>query len=145
MRRGGAYLPVMCYSQPASWRRCPPTPNGTEFVNSIVSALFNSIEVTVRHEAIRHPQAQGPVERFNRTLLTLIRKILHVKDDGKTALVLQFFHYRVRPHVATKISPSEAMHSWSPGNLVVKNAMTEQMSKSVWVGKLKYKSARFVD
>ena len=42
--------------------------NGSEF-NSIVTTLYDAFGVSVRHGAVRHPQSQGGVERFNRTLL----------------------------------------------------------------------------
>ena len=118
--------------------------NGTEFVNAIVSALFKSFGVTVQRGAVRHPQSQGSVERFNRTLLTIIRKTLEDDDDWETALELLLFHYRSRPHTATKISPMEAMHGWQPHRLLIEQDSTE-LSDSAWVDKLQRKSARLRD
>ena len=82
--------------------------NGTEFRNAVTHALFEAFEVKVQHGAVRHPQSQGAVERFNRTLLTIIRKTLDGGDDWETALDFLLFHYRVRPHGVTKISPMQA-------------------------------------
>ena len=119
--------------------------NGTEFVNAIVSALFKAFGVKVQHGAVRHPQSQGSVERFNRTLLTLIRKKLDGSDDWKAELDLLLFHYRVRPHGATRISPAEAMYGWGPRNLLVRDDKPEEPSQSAWVDRLRQKSVEIAD
>ena len=79
--------------------------NGSEFRNALTHALFEAFGVVVQHGAVRHPQSQGSVERFNKTLLTIIRKTLDGADDWEDALDLLLFHYRIRPHSATKVSP----------------------------------------
>ena len=40
--------------------------NGSEFRNALTHALFEAFGVVVQHGAVRHPQSQGSVERFNR-------------------------------------------------------------------------------
>ena len=65
--------------------------NGTEFSNAIVESLFQVFGTTVRTGAVRHPQSQGAAERFNRTLLTLIRKTLANSADWKQELKLLLF------------------------------------------------------
>ena len=60
--------------------------NGSEFINAIINAVFEAFGMQVRHGAVRHPQSQGAVERFNRTLLTLNRKTLDDADDWLSAI-----------------------------------------------------------
>ena len=98
------------------------------------------------HGAVRYSQSQGSVERFNRTLLTLICKVLDAEDDWQSALGLMLYHYRVRPHSVTKISPFEAMMGWAPGGLLTEPAAGDHaMSLSAWVDQLSLRSARVRD
>ncbi|XP_065190714.1 uncharacterized protein LOC135821644 [Sycon ciliatum] len=136
-----AFLSICARWGPPEIVRCD---NGTEFVNAIMSALFAAFGVRVQHGAVRHPQSQGTVERFNPTLLTLIRKVLEEEDDWKAALDLLLFKYRVRPHSVTRISPAEAMYGWKPKRLVVEKSGSE-LSESAWVDKLKMQTARVWD
>ena len=100
----------------------------------------------MRHGAVRHPQSQGSVERFNRTLLTLIHKVLDPEDDWQSALGLMLYHYRVRPHSVTKISPFEAMMGWAPGGLLTEPAAGDHaMLLSAWVDQLSLRSAHVCD
>ncbi|XP_065189616.1 uncharacterized protein LOC135820229 [Sycon ciliatum] len=55
--------------------------NGTEFQNAVVRALFIQFGVRVKTGAVRHPQSQGCVERMNRTIITLMRKVLDETAD----------------------------------------------------------------
>ena len=55
--------------------------NGSELVNHMTTALYEAFGVRVLRGAVRHPQSQGAAERFNRTLLTLIRKTVAESDD----------------------------------------------------------------
>lgn len=126
----------------------PPTvvrsDNGSEFVNAVMTAVFEAFGVHVRHGAVRHPQSQGMVERFNRTLLTLIRKTLEDAEDWKSALDMLVYFYRIRPHASTKLSPMEAMVGWEPGNLLVQRTIDEP-SLSAWVDRQKKQAARIRD
>ena len=65
--------------------------NGTELVNHLTSALYDAFGVRVLRGTVRHPQSQGAVERFNRTLLTLIRKTESQCDDWLSALNMMLF------------------------------------------------------
>ena len=118
--------------------------NGTEFVNSVVGALFRLFGVRVQHGAVRHPQSQGGVERANRTLLTLIRKTTEESDDWKSAIEILVYNYRIRPHSSTRISPMEAMFGWTPRSLLVEKPVAE-VSLSAWVDKLRRRMAQVRD
>ena len=126
---------------PPSVIRCD---NGTEFVNCVVSSLLLIFGVHVRHGAVRHPQSQGGAERFNRTLLGLIRKVVEYSSDWQTELSMLLYYYRVRPHSATGISPCAAMMGWEPRNLLVERE-EEVLSLSSWVESLAEKTARVRD
>ena len=91
--------------------------------------------------AVHHPQSQGSAERFNPTLLGLIRK---VQDDSHTHtskedLEMLLRSYRIRPHGATGISPMEAMVGWK-SDIVVQNE--DACEFNAWCSQLKERSAR---
>ena len=114
--------------------------NGTEFRNAVVEALFDAFGVEVAHGAVRHPRSQGAVERFNQTLLSLIRKVLDSSDDCQLDLDMLLFYYRSRPHSSIGISPMRAMYGWSPRGLVVDRPRPQHDIGS-WVADLHRRSA----
>ena len=114
--------------------------NETEFRNAVVEALFDAFGVEVAHGAMRHPLSQVAVERFNQTLLTLIRKVSHATDDWQLDLDMLLFYYRSRPHSSTGISPMRAMYGWSPRGLVV-DRPSPQYDIGLWVADLDRLSA----
>ncbi|XP_065185766.1 uncharacterized protein LOC135816500 [Sycon ciliatum] len=92
--------------------------NGTEFSNAIVQSVFQVFGVRVKTGAVRHPQSQGAAERYNRTLLTLIRKVLDESSDWMDDLQMLVHFYRSRPHSVTGMSPMMAMVGWDPPVLI---------------------------
>ena len=93
--------------------------NGSEFSNALVKSLFDAFGITVKTGAVRHPQSQGSAERFNRTLLTMIRKLGEDTTDWVPDLPVLLHHYRTRPHRATSITPMMAMLGWQPKTIVL--------------------------
>ena len=118
--------------------------NGHEFRNAIVSSLLDVFGVCVRTGAVRHPQSQGGAERFNRTILTLIRKVLDTAADWLAELEILLFFYRTRPHSELKISPMRAMFGWEPRALFV-DGIPSTLSSSLWVDGVCDKAARVHD
>ena len=118
--------------------------NGTELINAITTSLYAAFGVKVNCGAARHPQSQGGVERFNQTLLTLIRKTMSTAQDWMRELDLLLFYYRVRPHSATGISPFQAMNGWMPRKLIVPRAQGE-LSLSAWTDQLVSQAALIRD
>jgi len=118
--------------------------NGTEFSNAIVDALMKQFNVTVKTGAVRHPQSQGGVERVNRTLLTLMRKVLDEASDWRAELDLLLHYYHGRPHSTTGVSPMMAMNGWQSRDLIMEtNQQACRMSE--WVTRLGERAARVRD
>ena len=128
-------------------KRGPPdvvrVDNGTEFANAIVESLLETFGVRVRTGAVRHPQSQGSAERFNRTLLTMIQKVIEDSSTWKADLDVLLFYYRNRPHSSTGFAPIEAMIGWKPNQLVQSSKPTVPLS--AWVQKLTMITARIRD
>ena len=123
-----AFLKVCLRWGPPRVVRCD---NGTEFMNHVVSSLFDMFGAVVRTGAVRHPQSQGQVERFNRTLLVMIRKVLDGSSDWLTDLDVLLYFYRNRSHGLLKITPMEAMTGWSSRSLPVEHPVPGD--SAVWV------------
>ena len=84
--------------------------NGSEFANAIVVSVFGMFVARVSTGAVRHPQSQGGAERFNRTLLGLIRKVCDESGaDWKDDLDVLVHLYRTRPHNTTGNPPMQAI------------------------------------
>ncbi|XP_065196502.1 uncharacterized protein LOC135827994 [Sycon ciliatum] len=118
--------------------------NGSEFKNAVVRALFARFGVRVKTGAVRHPQSQGGVERANRTIITLMRKVLTEAADWKTELDLLLYYYRTRPHTTTAIPPMLAMCSWQPRQLIIEAEEPEALL-SEWVDRVGETAARVRD
>lgn len=118
--------------------------NGTEFANAVVESIFKLFGVRVRTGAVRHPQSQGSAERFNRSILGLIRKCIDSAVDWKEDLEVLLYHYRSRPHSTIGIAPVVAMVGWQPRQLIVDKA-EEACSMSAWAASLSERCARIRD
>ena len=112
--------------------------------NAIVASLFQVFGTTVRTGAIRHSQSQGAAERFNRTLLILIRKTLANSADRKQDLKLLLYYYNTRPHGSTNLPPMETMFGWQPRSFIVNSPDTDLLL-SEWVIRLSKRSAAIRD
>ena len=111
-----AFIEICTRFGPPRVIRCD---NGSEFRNHIVESLFHVFGVSVSHGAVRHPQSQGGGERFNQTLLTLIRKAVDVGNDWEAELQMLLFFYRTRPHSVPGLSAMTAMFGWNTRDLTI--------------------------
>ena len=79
------------------------TDNGGEFTATVVTSFINSIGTDTVRGAPYHPQSQGQIERFNRTLKSKLRKFLG--ETNRTYindLENIVFQYNTTEHCATK-------------------------------------------
>ena len=117
---------------------------GPSLPTAIVESLLETFGVHVRTGAVRHPQSQGSAERFNRTLLTMIRKVIEDSSTWKADLDFLLFYYRNRPHSSTGFAPIEAMIGWKPNQVVVQSSKPT-VPLSAWVQELTMRTARIRD
>lgn len=93
---------------------CPKvllTDRGTHFVNEMLDSLC--IELGVKHKlsTAYHPQTNGLVERFNRTLCEALAKYANEhKDDWDVYLTSVLFAYRTKRHDTTRHEPFYLMY-----------------------------------
>jgi len=88
---------------------CPKvllTDRGTHFVNELLDALCQQLGTKHSLSTAYHPQTNGLVERFNRTLCEALAKYANEeKDDWDLYIPSVLFAYRNMKHNTTKFEP----------------------------------------
>ena len=87
------------------------TDQGTNFTSHLLAELYNMLHVRPIRTTPYHPQTDGLVERFNRTLKMMLRKTA-VKEgvDWDVMLPYLLFAYREVPQASTGFSPFELLY-----------------------------------
>ncbi len=91
------------------------TDQGTAFVSRTIRELYELLGIKSVRTNVFHPQMDGLVERFNRTLKTMIRKFVH--EDAKNWdkwLEPLLFAVREVPQASTGFSPFELLYGRQP-------------------------------
>lgn len=83
------------------------TDNGKEFINRNVHEILNYYTIKRVTGRPYHPQSQGQIERFNRTLKSRLRKSMQTGNFNYLKQLNKIvYNYNNSPHRATKIKPS---------------------------------------
>ncbi len=106
---------------------------GTAFMSRTLSGLYELLGIKSIHTSVYHPQTDGLVERFNRTLKFMVRKF--VKEDAKNWdkwLEPLLFAVREVPQASTGFSPFELLYGRQPRGVldVIKESWEEGPSNS---------------
>ena len=78
---------------------------GTHFVNKIVDNLCENFKIKHQLSSPYHPQTNGLVERFNRTLTETLAKLSEETDQWDLQLSAALFAYRTNKNSTTKMTP----------------------------------------
>lgn len=87
------------------------TDQGTNFTSKLLAELYRLLQVKAVRTSPYHPQTDGLVEQFNRTLKNMLRKT--VTDEGKDwdrLLPYVLFAYWEVPQSSTGFSPFELLY-----------------------------------
>ena len=88
---------------------------GREFVNEVCKRLHDLTGVEQRVTSAHHPQANGLVERQNRTIKNSLVKVLEDNPEMWPEIIEGIlFAHRVSRHSSTKYSPFMLMYSREP-------------------------------
>ena len=82
---------------------------GANFESTILRQTLDAFGVRKSRTTAYHPQGDGMVERFNRTLLQMLRSYTSQRSDWEQYLPLVLFAYRSATHPSTGFSPFELM------------------------------------
>jgi hypothetical protein len=78
---------------------------GTHFRNELVDGLCEKFEIKHKLSSPYHPQTNGLVERFNRTLCEALAKIVEKENEWDKYIRSVLFAYRTIKHNTTKRTP----------------------------------------
>jgi Integrase zinc binding domain/Integrase core domain len=113
----GKRVAEFIYQTIISRHGCPKqiiSDRGTHFRNEIVQALLKKFEIQHLLSTPYHPQTNGLVERFNRTLCESLAKITEGKEDWDTHISSVLFAYRTSKQASTKMTPFYLVYGRHP-------------------------------
>ena len=103
---------------------------GAEFQSDLISEIGRLVEVKQTCTAPCRPQSDGLVERFNRTLISMLSKLCSgQKDDWDTHLPYVMYAYQASVHESTGCSPNLLMLGWEatlPADLMYGNPQPDK-------------------
>jgi hypothetical protein len=82
---------------------------GRNFEGQVMSAVCELLDINKTRTTPYHPQSDGMVERFNRSLLDGLSKVLHKERHWDRLVPLICMQYRASVHKATGCTPSLLM------------------------------------
>uniref|UniRef100_A0A803JM67 Gypsy retrotransposon integrase-like protein 1 n=1 Tax=Xenopus tropicalis TaxID=8364 RepID=A0A803JM67_XENTR len=104
------------------------TDQGTPFMSRVMKELCRLFKVVQLRTSVYHPQTDGLVERFNKTLKSMLKKV--VDKDGKNwDYLLPYLMFAIRevPQSSTGYSPFELLYGRHPRGLL-------DIAKETWEG-----------
>ena len=85
--------------------------NGKEFINSDVQNLLQHLDIKHHRTTVYHPQSNGKIERFHRSLKNILRKLMHANStQWEYELPAALTAYRNTIHTSTGHSPFQALY-----------------------------------
>ena len=87
---------------------------GRNFESTLFHQVLEAFGIHKCRTTAYHPQGDGMVERFNRSLLQLLRCYVDTEDDWERCLPLVLYAYRTAQHSSTGVSPFQLMFGRSP-------------------------------
>lgn len=84
---------------------------GREFINQVIDKLLEKLQVHHRISSPYHPQTNGQRERDNRTLKSILCKLVNDECDNWDDLIPgALFAYHTSVHKSTRVTPFEVMY-----------------------------------
>ena len=95
------------------------TDQGTPFMSKVMRDLAGLLKIKQLRTSVYHPQTDGLVERFNRTLKSMLKKVMEA--DGRNwdqLLPYLMFSIREVPQASTGFSPFELLYGRRPRGML---------------------------
>ena len=89
---------------------------GRNFESTIFTEVLKAFGVSKSRTTPYHPQGDGMVERFNRTLLQLLRTYVSSNSDWEVYLLHVLYAYRTSCHTTTGAPPYLLLYGRNPPN-----------------------------
>ena len=94
---------------------CIHSDQGTNLCSEVIQTICKLLGMGRSRTSAYHPQGNGQVERFNRTVEAMVAK--SVKENQRNwdvCLLKVLFAYRTAVHEATGFTPFHLMFGWTP-------------------------------
>lgn len=90
------------------------TDNGPQFISREFKEFLHDRAIRLSHSSVYYPQANGQVERFNRTLKNYVQVCLLERQPLRQAVTEYLGVYRCTPHATTGVAPAVLLHGRMP-------------------------------
>ena len=87
---------------------------GRNFESTLFHQVLQAFGIHKTQTTAYHPRGDGMVERFNCSLLQLLRCYIDTEDDWECYLPLVLYAYRTAQHSSTGVSPFQLMFGRPP-------------------------------
>ena len=87
---------------------------GQNFESTVLKQTLEAFDICKSRTTTYHPQGDGLVERFNCSLLQLLRSFVQSESDWERYLPLVLYAYRTSKHASTGVSPFQLMFGRHP-------------------------------
>jgi transposase InsO family protein len=91
---------------------------GPSFMSSVLREVLDIVGCQIIYTSAFHPQTDGMIERFNRTLCEDLAKMVLHDERWDELIRLACFQYNTSVHSCTGFSPYRAMYSRDPFSLL---------------------------
>jgi hypothetical protein len=92
---------------------------GQNFESTVFHQTLKAFGVEKSRTTAYHPEGDGMVERFNRSLLQLLRTYVEKEEEWESHLPLALYAYRTAVHSSTRVSPFMLMYGREPSSGVL--------------------------
>jgi transposase InsO family protein len=103
------------------------TDNGPQFAAKFFQAVFAELRVKKLFTSAYHPQTNGQMERYNRTILAALRSYVSKREDNWddfTSAVTYAYNYRV--HSSLGVAPFELVLSRPPVSVAIESRLRDE-------------------
>ena len=87
---------------------------GRNFESLLLKETLKAFGTNKSHTTAYHPRGDGLVERFNHSLLQMLRSYVETKEEWEKYLPLVLYTYRTAVHSSTGFTPFELMYGRRP-------------------------------
>ena len=88
--------------------------NGSQFVGRCFTKWLRDKGIQQVRSTPYHPQGNGVIERFHRTLNAIVSKTAECKGNWVKVIPMALYFIRCTPSATTGVSPFLATHGWEP-------------------------------
>ncbi|KII69983.1 Retrovirus-related Pol polyprotein [Thelohanellus kitauei] len=112
------------------------TDMGMQFQSSLFKEVLNKLGICKTNTSPYHPQSDGLVERFNRTLINSLSKCSNKDEEWDLYLQSVTFSYNISKNETTGYAPFELLFKRTPYLLIDHELSTPLQNFSPWPDKI---------